>query len=245
MTFEEKTADISKNTAEVKKLTEEIQTLEEGIANNKKALNEATVQREKESDDNKKTLADAGAGEESVKFALATLKEFYEGAAGLIQTGYTPPNADRSGKTVGDLAPAAFEGEYKGNQAESKGIIGLLEVILSDFERTLETVGEQEETAESEFEEFKTKNEEDTTSKQDSIKEKKGEMSDLEDDITTFTDEKRDASKKLDGALQELEKLKPMCVAGEESYEERVAKREKEIASLKEAMQILIDWKGF
>merc|ERR1719375_1685725 len=115
MTFEEKTADISKNTAEVKKLTEEIQTLEEGIANNKKALNEATVQREKESDDNKKTLADAGAGEESIKFALATLKEFYEGAE-FMQTSYTPPNADRSGKTVGDLAPAMPEGEYKGNQ---------------------------------------------------------------------------------------------------------------------------------
>ena len=40
--------------------------------------------------------------------------------------------------------------------------------------------------------------------------------------------EKKDAEDMLSGALASLEKLKPMCVAGEESYEERVAKREKD-----------------
>jgi len=33
-----------------------------------------------------------------------------------------------------------------------------------------------------------------------------------------------------------------MCVEGEETYAQRVAKREKEIAALKEAMVILDEW---
>merc|ERR1719161_2363354 len=127
-----------------------------------KALNEATDQRNKEKDDNKNTLEDAGAGKEAVEFALATLKEFYDTAASLVQAGYSPPNADREGKTVGDMAPKAFSDTYHGKQAESKGIIGLLEVILSDFERTLEITGEQEELSEAEFDTFQKKTETDT-----------------------------------------------------------------------------------
>ena len=143
------------------------------------------------------------------------------------------------------MAPDTFSGEYHGNQAASKGIIGLLEVILSDFERTIETTDEKEEEAQSEFDAFKEETEADNKAKQDDIDEKEGKISDITDALVTLADEKTDAEKKLDGALEELEKLKPMCVEGEETYEERVAAREKEIAALKEAMQMLIDWQGF
>merc|ERR1719298_219534 len=115
MTIEEKTADISKNEAEKTRLLQDVSDLQKAIAENTKALNEATELRDKESSDNEKTLADADAGKEAVSFALTTLKEFYEGAA-FVQTSYTPPAADASGKTVGDLAPAAFSGTYHGNQ---------------------------------------------------------------------------------------------------------------------------------
>merc|ERR1719456_1709261 len=131
-----------------------------------KALNEATELRDKERADNEKTLADADAGKEAVSFALTTLKEFYEGAA-LVQTKYTPPNVDRSGKTFGDLAPKAFSGTYHGNQQQSKGIVGMLEVILSDFERTLETVANTEDDAQDKFNTFESETESDNKAKQD------------------------------------------------------------------------------
>ena len=63
-------------------------------------------------------------------------KEFYDNA--FIQTGkHLPPNADKSGKTVTDRAPKMFCGTYHGSQGASKVIIGVLDVILSHFERTL------------------------------------------------------------------------------------------------------------
>merc|ERR1719310_836936 len=199
MTIEEKTADISKNEAEKAGLVQDVSDLQKAIAENTKALNEATELRDKESSDNEKTLADADAGKEAVTFALTTLKEFYEGAA-FVQTSYTPPNAGRDGKTISDMAPKTFSGEYSGNQQQSKGIVGMLEVILSDFERTLKTVTDTEADAQSTFDTFASETEADNTAKQDEIDDKETRVSTIEDDLLTLEDEKNDGSEKLDGA---------------------------------------------
>merc|ERR1719310_490284 len=221
MTIESKTADISKNEAEKAQLLEDISALQKAIAENKKALNEATQLREKEHSDNEKTLADAEAGKEAVSFALTTLKEFYEGAA-FVQTRYTPPNADSSGGTFADMAPKGFSGSYSGNQQQSKGIIGMLEVILSDFERTIDTVTSTEEDADADFAELEDEIEKDNDAKNKEVDEKNGRVAEIGDALLTLEDENSDAQKKLDGALAE-----------------------QEIAALKQAMQILIDWQGF
>merc|ERR1719421_1204820 len=73
----------------------------------------------------------------------------------LAQTGkYVPPLSDREGNTVGDLAPEVFKADYHGAQSESKGIIGILEVILSDFERTETKTEEEEAISKEAFEMF-------------------------------------------------------------------------------------------
>merc|ERR1719326_1038031 len=91
MTIEEKTADISKNEAEKAELTSDIEGLNKDISAAMKSLNEATELRMKEKAENEKTVSEAEAGKEAVTLALDTLKEFYEGAAFLQKTGYTPP----------------------------------------------------------------------------------------------------------------------------------------------------------
>merc|ERR1719324_1958380 len=94
------------------------------------------------------------AGAESVKLALGILKDFYSKA--FVQTGkYVPPNSDRDGNTVGDLAPEVFDSKYSGAQAESKGIVGILEVILSDFERTTKQTEKDERDSKAAFDRFK------------------------------------------------------------------------------------------
>merc|ERR1719263_830763 len=132
------TGQLSRKEAEKAETIFDISVLAQQISELNKALLEATELRASERADNKKTIADAGAGKDAVEFALTVLKEFYEGAAGFVQ--YVPPDSDREGNTVGDLAPEAFEGHYHGKQSSAKGIIGILEVILSDFERTVDTV---------------------------------------------------------------------------------------------------------
>merc|ERR1712196_292323 len=146
-------ATISKLTAEKDQLNQEIEELKKAIAENLKALNEATELRNSEKADNEATISTADEGKTAVELAINILKEFYDNA--FIQTGkYVPPNADRSGKTVADRAPEVFSGSYHGSQGASKGILGLLDVILSDFERTIDTTEDAEDSAAASFATF-------------------------------------------------------------------------------------------
>merc|ERR1719238_1674541 len=105
------TAVIAQTTATIQRKEEEIQTLLEEISALTKGLNEATELRAGEKAENTKTVADSEAGLAGVTKAIGILKDFYDNA--FVQTGasYTPPNADASGNTVGDLAPDTFSGE--------------------------------------------------------------------------------------------------------------------------------------
>merc|ERR1719311_1572637 len=127
------------------KIAKEITELLQEIADLEKGLSEATTLRANENAENTKTLTDATAGLAGVKQAIKILKDFYEGA-GFLQ--YTPPNAGADGKTVGDMAPdTGFDSDYSGNQDAASGIMGQLDVIMSDFEGTIEATNTAESDA--------------------------------------------------------------------------------------------------
>jgi predicted translin family RNA/ssDNA-binding protein len=137
-------------------LAEEIMVLSQEISDLQKALAEETEIREKDSAANNITLADASAGKIAVEQALEFLQNFYGASKGeFVQAtpvegyeNYVAEGSGADGKTVDDLAPeAGFDGEYGGKSDASKSIMGLLEVIVSDFERTIETVEAYEEAA--------------------------------------------------------------------------------------------------
>lgn len=102
-----------------------------------------TELRDAERTDNLETISTAKDGSEAVKQALEVLKQFYDNA--FIQ--YVPKNSDREGKTVADKAPEIFDEKYHGRQDSAGGIIGLLEVIVSDFERTIENTQNDDDNA--------------------------------------------------------------------------------------------------
>jgi len=240
---ETQSATISKIEAQIALLTKEIATLSEEIAELSKALLEATELRGQESAGNTKTIQDATEGKASVDGAIEILEAYYktEGGAAMLQKGkYVPPNSDRDGSTVDDLAPEmSYSGEYTGVTDASTGVIGLLQVIQTDFQRTIDTVTAAEEAAVTAFGEFKTQTELDITTKQGEKETKEGEITTAEEAITTAADSKRDAETSHASVIEELDKLKAMCVEGAESYEERAKKREQEVEALKEALSIL------
>jgi hypothetical protein len=254
-------------TAEASQLSMDIATLSKQIADNKKGLMEATELRAAESAENAKTVSEAEAGLAAVKEAIAILKEFYEGALpiapALLQTGksgaaqlpsdsglredelrFKSTNSDRTGKTVADYAPDVFDADYHGSQEASKGIIGTLQVIEADFERTISATEEAESQAEGSFNTFKTENEADTAAKDTEKNGKEGTLTVTNEKILTLQSELSDSTKAHDLSLKSLEALRADCIEKEETYEERVAKREQEIEALKEAHAILEDWES-
>merc|ERR1719310_2329740 len=184
---------------------------------------EATEQREKEKAQNLATIEDAKAAQVAVKQALEILNEFYSSQtaeAALLQQ-------------VPELKA------YKGMQGAKGGVIGMLEVILSDFARLEAETTADEKQAEAEYTSFmadatadkKAKHEREVKLKleKDQAEFEKGQ---LEEDLALVKEE-------LDRANKYFEYLKPACLEVHVSYEERVARRKEEIAALKEAYQIL------
>jgi len=230
-------AEIDKAKSKIAQLIEEITILGDEIAALRKGLFEATELRAAEKADNEKTISDSEAGLEAVKGAIEVLKEFYDNA--FIQTGFVPAGADRDGNTVKDLAPAGQSGEYHGNQDAAKGIFGLLEVIQSDFERTIDKTKQEEEDAQKEFEEYEKETKTSIEDKGKEKEDKEGEKADTEADLVKFQGELKDAQKMLEEAKAELEKLKPLCVDTGMEWKERRARQKQEIEALKEALAIL------
>merc|ERR1719261_2246757 len=213
------TATVTKSEATIAKLQEEITKLLQEIADLKKGLSEATTLRANEQAENSKTVADATVGNAGVTQAIKILKEFYEGA--FVQ--YTPPNAGADGQTVSDMAPdSGFEGDYHGNQDAASGILGMLDVIKSDFERTVETTTDEEDDAATEFDKYKSDTESDIAEKEGLIKTKMGEQKETKGVLADSKEDLSEHTQLKEEALAELGKLKPSCVDTGADYGEKV-----------------------
>merc|ERR1719331_3100282 len=197
-------AKITTLTAKKNALEDEIDTLNGEIAELKKALLEATELRAEDKAENEKTISMSEDGAESVKLALGLLKDFYNNA--FVQTGkYVPPNSDRDGNTVGDLAPEVFDNKYGGAQAESKGIVGILEVILSDFERTQKKGESDEKESKEAFELLEKETKGTVKGKEKKIEKLEDQIANLKSDILDQQQANKDAKDQLDSALEALE----------------------------------------
>jgi transcription antitermination factor NusG len=216
----ELSAAIAELNEQIKEMGQKIETLVVEQADLAKAMEEATAVRDKEKAANLDTIADAKAGSSAVKAAIAVLEEFYSKQAAFVQQ-------------VPEMQA------YKGLQGSPKGVTGMLEVILTDFERLAAETTATEDQAAQEYSEFMS---EATASKK--VKHDSEVKLRLEKDQAEFkvsqTQKDLDANQlELDKANEYFEYLKPACLEVHVSYEERAAKRKEEIAALNEAWEIL------
>jgi uncharacterized protein YoxC len=225
-------AQIDQLTADIQTLTEEIAELTKGIAEINKAIAEATEVRNKESEKNKATIEDAKAAQTAVHQALAVLKDFYAKAATATALVQQPGAAAAE-------APETFDTAYTGMQGESTGVIGMLEVIQSDFAKLEAETDSAEDSAAKEFRRFMAESNKDKAVKETDLDHKKKTKVMKEADLNDADKDRFATERELNAALFYYEKLKPSCVDSGVSYDDRVARREAEIESLREALKIL------
>jgi len=223
------TANIEQMTAEAQKLATEIKELSDDVAASDAAVAKATAIRQEEKTKNTETVEDAKVAKAAVEKALGILKDFYDKAASATSFIQVKKSAQM---------PETFDEPFTGTGGEG-GVIGMLEVILSDFERLEAETTEEELTSQKEYDTFMADSAEDKETKTTSIKEKTSKKTSLESDTAQAKKDLKSTNEELDAALAYFEKLKPSCVDAGESYEERVARRKEEIESLKEALKIL------
>jgi DNA repair exonuclease SbcCD ATPase subunit len=221
---------LAKSEALRDKLTEEIAVLTKEIDELQSALDKTTKERNDESAENAATVSEAQEGQAAVEQAIGVLEKFYKTAAKaevFVQT---------SSKQVPDMPDAGFEGANKGSQSASTGILGMLDVIKSDFIRTIKETEKAEKAAAKEFMEFETTTKVSLGTKKVSKSAKEGELTEVNASIDEDNTSLGEEQSLLDKSIQEIVELQPACVDTGMSYEERVAKREQEIEALKEAL---------
>jgi len=221
-------AEIDQLEASIAKLTEDISELTKAVAELDAAMAKATKLRQEEKAKNTETIEDSVEAQTAVAQAITVLKEFYAKAAESTALLQQQP-----------AAPEIFETEYKGMQAENGGVIGMLEVIESDFARLESDTKAAEATAQKEYDQFMTDSKVDKAQKTTDIEHKTAKKQDEEQAKTTKEKDLEGTQKELDAALAYFDKLKPSCVDAGVSYEDRVARRKEEIESLQEALRIL------
>jgi len=218
-------AEIDQLQASISKLTEDISELTQAVAELDAAMAKATKLRQQEKATNTETISDAQEAQTAVAQALTVLKEFYAKAA--------------EATAFVQKQPEIFDSSYKGMQSENGGVVGMLEVIESDFARLESDTKAAEASAQKEYDEFMTDSKVDKSEKSTDIEHKTAKKQDESQALTTKNSDLEGTQKELDAALAYFDKLKPSCVDAGVSYEDRVARRKEEIESLQEALRIL------
>jgi len=205
------TTNIDQKTAQSEKLKEEVAGLQSDLAKLTKAQAEADKLRQEEKALFQEKEAETSKGLKGVKLALKVLRDYYA-------------KADKAHGAKGDSA---------------SGIMNLLEVCESDMSKELAEITADETSAVEEYEQMTKETAVQKTTKTQDVKYKTKESASLDKAISEASSDRAGVQSELDAVMEYLEKVKEKCVAKPESYAEKKARREAEIAGLKDAMEIL------
>lgn len=222
------TSKIDMASAKSTNLKAEVKELQNELAKLAKTQAEMNELRGNENSDYKKAKADLELGLSGVRAALSKLREYYGGAA-FIQD-----------KPMAELMqqPAVPEAHSKASGA-GQSIIGILEVVESDFAKDLTAEETEEADAASAHEKMTQENEVTKTTKNQDVAYKTKGSKGLDKAIAEYSSDRDTQGSEREAVLEYLGQLNNRCIAKPETYEERKARRAAEINGLKEALNIL------
>jgi len=227
------TAKIDQAVAKSAELKEQVKELETELSALAREQAEMDKIRQETHADFVQAKEDLELGLSGVRKALGVLRDYYGGAS-LLQ-----------GSLKASMTqPATPEHHGKASGAGSS-IIGILEVVESDFAKNLAKEETQEDDAQDEYEKITQENKITRTTKEQDVVYKNKESKSLDKTISEISADLETTNSELSAVLEYYAKIKERCIAKPETYEERVRRREAEIAGLKQALSVLEDETAF
>merc|ERR1719375_2322750 len=215
---------IEKATATKKEQEELIATNSEEIAAIEKSNAEATKLRNEQNANYMKIDAAFSGAAEAVDDAIDALKEYY-GDTALIQV--------RS--KAKDEQPT-----FGGAKSDSAGgIVSILETMGEEFHKTVKENAAEERENKKAYEKLMQENKVTLATKEAEIKGAESQIKSLDVSLKDTSGDLKMANKEKAAIEEYIAKLKPQCEGRVVPYEERKAKRDAEIAGLKEGLAIL------
>merc|ERR1719321_1376074 len=224
MTIEKLDTRLEKASTQKQELSEEIATKSEELAAMDKANAEATKIRNEEHANFMKVDADFSGAAEAVDDAIDALKEFYGDNPSFLQT-RSEVDSDSS--------------DTQKSEGNAGGIIQILETMGEEFRKTVKENQATEREALKAYEKLMNENKVVKATKEAEIKAAEGMIKMLDVSLNEVGEDSKMANKEKAAIEEYIEKLKPQCQGRVVPYAERKAKREAEIAGLKEGLAIL------
>lgn len=221
-------------------LTGEIADAQKMIADITSFMEEATDIRATGKEENALALKDAQDSQTALANAIAVLEAFYK-ESGMSKDSFL----QRSAAPV-DLPkdPSTWDSGYTGvadPAAQPGGIIAVLSSVASDFAKMEADTRAQEATDQQAFDQEISECKIEKARRAKEAEMKSAESDRLGEKISSLEKSRKSAKNELDLTEQYMTDLKPACIDGGSSYEDRKKARTQEIDALKKAKGILAD----
>lgn len=216
--------------AELAQIADNVKVVTEDLDEMSTSIKSATKIREDERNSAITALTQSKDAQELIKAAIRVLKRVYK-------------EADKAEE---GSAPAPKEEGREANPNDGDrtygwgtGVVGILEVALQDYADIESEVTLQETTSEKEYKEMMDQSEIRQATFGKDLEYKQRAKVKLEGDRMRSSTDLKGYTKELEAVDTYLKELQSSCVAKPDSYEERAARRESELKSLKEALDFL------
>jgi len=221
------TSKIDRAAAKSGDLKSQVKELQGELAELAKTQAEMDSIRREQNDNYAVAKADLTQGLTGVRKALGMLKDYYGGAAAMIQD-------------VGTFMQQPAQPEQHAKSGGAGGsIINILEVCESDFATNLAKEEAEESDAADSYEKTTQENKVSKATKGQDVKYKTAEFTGLDKTISELSSDKETTNTELSAVMEYYGQIKGRCIAKPETYEDRKGRREAEIKGLKEALSIL------
>merc|ERR1719387_3090457 len=226
------TSKIEEMTAQVAQLDDEIRQLTKEIADAEAADLEASGVRTAEKKQSLASIKEYEDAQSLIQNAMTVLQEFYgdRQAKSFVQV-------DEAAEDLGPSPPPTHEGAYE--KKDASGVLGILEISLSDFARLETETKASEAQAEAEYQKLMKGSAVRKATLNKDLEYKQVEKQKLEGNVQRSQSDLQGFQSELSAVVQYIEKLKPSCTNTADSHEVRKERREAEIKSLQEALAIL------
>merc|ERR1719464_1091087 len=213
------TSRIDQAAAKSAKLKGQVQELQAQLAALAKAQGEMDKIRSETHADFEVAKADLDLGLSGVRKALSVLRDYYGGAASMIQA-----SSDPTAFMQRMRQPAAAELHSKAGGAGGS-IIDILEVVESDFATNLAKEEAEEADAQSEYEKVTQENAVTKTLKDQDVKYRTQEAKSQDATVADYSSDRETANAELSAVLEYYTKIKERCIAKPETCAERATSR--------------------
>jgi len=217
----------------------ELEALEDGIKALDKSVAEATEQRKEEHSDFTELMANDNAAKQLLDFAKNRLNKFYNPKLHKAAPKRELEEFVQSSSAAAPPPAPEAPGAFKKKTEESNGVIAMIDLLVKDLDKEMQTADVEEKEAQKEYEGLMADSAEKRAQDSKLTTEKTAMKAELETELENSKSSKLSTTKELMGTLEYISGLHKECDWLLKNFEVRKEARSSEVDALGNAKAVL------